>query len=455
MPEIGEFIGGDLLTATTELLAEVDKYDVSQEFKAELFANILLERMGSSQRRFSYANALDASKPGCKAEYERTLAHRDWVNGEDVVDAEEFNERWAQTQADLDAAAKDAATALSCLAELRQQLATMFEEIRGEINTIHADIHALKDQETRPPLQTGPFFPPVGTWPPIQPIPLPGWGPRPIDPGFNPGVIDPVIDPDNITFHPGFNYTPMYALGGGALTPIYSGITPLTQPGAGHHAIGSVGGMAATRLADAQFNGEDVEVWTTPIGTLLTPISKVEDTKEGYVDPRIEISGLFNAWATENKGAIAEKLGNQGFRADELEKAFGDQTIGRGIRVADALKGFSSSAKFKDAADLSSRFMEEQASSVRKSGASMAAKIGTVGVVTGDAPAKNASIDNFSVLDNDARAALKAGGVNTIGKLSTTNPRKIQQILAAKNINANASAIAGWQGIAGTVVKLG
>lgn len=457
MPEISEFIDGDLLNATTQLLAEVDKYELNDAVKAELFANILLERLGSQQRRFSYSNALDATKPGCTAEYVRTLAHRDWVNGEDVVDADEFNERWKQTQDDLDSAAKDAATALSCLADLRVQLAALFEEIRGEINTIHADIHALKGETEDPPFWSGPFFPPGGVRPPIQPMPLPGWGPLPV-PGWGtpPSLPGGGFDLDDWTVNPNLDFGPLYRMRGGGYFPIHGGApTPLTQPGSAKKALGSVGGMPATRLADAVFNNEEVEVWSTPIGTLLTPVTKVEDAQLGYIDPRLEIAGLFNAWVVENSREITTRMGNQGFRADELEKAFGDQTIGQGIRVADAINGFSSSAKFENVKDLSSRFMEEQAGSVRDSGASIAAKIGAVGVVTGDVEAKNASIDGFSVLSEEARVVLKDQGITTVGRFQSTNPRKVQQILAAKQINTNLGAIAGWQGVAGAVIKLG
>lgn len=457
MPEIAEFIDGDLLNATTQLLAEVDKYELTDAVKAELFANILLERLGSQQRRFSYSNSLEAEKPGCVAEYERTLEHRDWVNGEDVVDADEFNERWAQTQNDLDAAAKDAATALDCLAGLRAQLAAMFEEIRGEINTIHADIHALKGENEQPPFWSGPYYPPAGQ-PPIQIIPNlpwtnPNWGVTDPPPGMGVGhqIEDWVMNP-NLVFGRVFGAG---GRGGGVYPVFGSNVTPLTQPGSPHAAMGSIGGMPATRLTDAVFNNEEVEVWSTPIGTLLTPVTKVEDMKAGYIDPRLEIAGLFNAWVIENDDTITRKFGGREFRADELEKAFGDQTIGQGIRVADAIKNFSSSTRFGSTKELAMRFIEEQAASVRDSGASIAAKMGTIGVVTGDATADKAAIDGFTVLTEDARKVLKQKGINTVGKFQATPPKEVQEILSGGQIEANLGAIAGWQGVAGAVIKLG
>lgn len=452
MAEINELLAMEFDLDTAELLDRMEVVGLASDVQGAVIANIILERVGRRQRRFSYSNPVDATADECVALYARTLEHADWVNGEDMVDAEEFNERFHQIEADTDAAARDAATALSCVMGLRAQLARALEEIKGQINSIHGDIFDMRDDP--------PFVGP-------RPYPWPGV----FDPGF---AVSPLPGTGTLGFVPDFSGMTVTDLSNN-----WHDINPLLTGGAGgghtfsgqgipfnggaqgvwtlqgNTDVGSINGMHATRLSDAEFNGDSVEVWSTPAGMFLTPISRVEEASRGYIDPRVELGGRFNAWVSENAKVIERTFDGEGFTAAELEEKFGSQSIGSGLRVSEALKGFSGGSKFESAANLSERFSERQAERIMASGASVAVKIGAFGIVPGGGAAQDAKIATFSGMPDKARASLRQGGIETIGDLKNAQGENIARLLERAGVPASRSEIASWQGMARVVVGLG
>jgi hypothetical protein len=129
----------DKLTA-----AGISKYEANQ-----LVGVWILEKGGVQSRVFDFATKLAALDPDCGASFNRTFHHVDWIDGESTVQAAQtvgedgFNVRMHRIEADLDAAAADAGTAIECLAELRAAVVAMFGEVKLELNRINADLQRL------------------------------------------------------------------------------------------------------------------------------------------------------------------------------------------------------------------------------------------------------------------------------------------------------------------------
>jgi hypothetical protein len=106
----------------------------------------LLVNAGKAKRVFSYSQAFDAVDADCKSSFARSFVHDDWIDGESVVQASEtpgesgFNRRFHRIETDLDSLGANAALAFTCLAEMRQQMKNLLEEIRVELNRINSDL---------------------------------------------------------------------------------------------------------------------------------------------------------------------------------------------------------------------------------------------------------------------------------------------------------------------------
>jgi hypothetical protein len=89
---------------------------------------------------FNYRSPVSSTDADCKTSFARTFQHDDWVDGQDVVQAERtsdeegFNARFHKIEHDLDALAKDLKTAIACINTLRAQVALALEDIQNQFN---------------------------------------------------------------------------------------------------------------------------------------------------------------------------------------------------------------------------------------------------------------------------------------------------------------------------------
>jgi hypothetical protein len=107
----------------------------------------IFENFGKVKRVFNYAEGFPDAVADCSSKFARSFAHTDWVDGEDVVQAEKtageegFNQRFHRIEDDLDALGVDVAKVFLCLADMRRSLRGLLDEIRTEINRIHSDLY--------------------------------------------------------------------------------------------------------------------------------------------------------------------------------------------------------------------------------------------------------------------------------------------------------------------------
>jgi len=122
------------------------KKELSTPDAAILVSGWIYHNFGKTKRTFNYVQGFPAVEPECVSKFARTFTHNDWVDGESVVQAgqtvgeEGFNARFHAIEKDLDAVKTDLAQAFTCLAEMRQNLRTLLDEIRAELNRLNSDV---------------------------------------------------------------------------------------------------------------------------------------------------------------------------------------------------------------------------------------------------------------------------------------------------------------------------
>jgi predicted flap endonuclease-1-like 5' DNA nuclease len=129
----------------------VGTHDAALIASAWIYQN--LARLG---RSFAYGADFPATDPDCASSFHATFAHRNWTDGEDVVQAapsatdDGFNGRFQKIQADIAALGAEVAKIYGCVATMRSDLAARLEDVRVELNRIDADV------APRPPIGVSP-----------------------------------------------------------------------------------------------------------------------------------------------------------------------------------------------------------------------------------------------------------------------------------------------------------
>lgn len=109
-------------------------------------------------RRFDYSHLFPAEDAACDPDpFARTFEHKDWVDGENVVQAEEspsekgFNDRFHRIEDDLDRLGALVAQSFTCMHDMRSSLAARLSEIAAELNRLNADVTELRKGSSPPP----------------------------------------------------------------------------------------------------------------------------------------------------------------------------------------------------------------------------------------------------------------------------------------------------------------
>lgn len=120
----------------------------------------IYQNIAQIQRSFLYGAEFPAVDTHCVPSFAQTFQHKDWVDGEDVVQAgasatdEGFNSRLHKIEADIGALGAEIAKIYTCMADTRANLAARLEEIRVELNRIDSELPSDK------------LNPPPSVWPP-------------------------------------------------------------------------------------------------------------------------------------------------------------------------------------------------------------------------------------------------------------------------------------------------
>ena len=121
-----------------------------------------------TERSFTYSQSFPPTEPACAPPpFARSFAHRDWTDGESVVQAgatpggdEGFNARFHKIEDDLDRLGTLTAQAFTCLNSMRASLSRALDEIRSELNRVNADLARLQREANEPQLRPGGYIGP-------------------------------------------------------------------------------------------------------------------------------------------------------------------------------------------------------------------------------------------------------------------------------------------------------
>jgi hypothetical protein len=350
---------------------------VTQAQANEFVGSWLLANAGKSRRTFDYRTAFPATEPDCTSNFHRSFVHRDWQDGEDLVQAQQsagedgFNLRFHKIENDLDALGADVAEAFLCLGEMRSSLRSLLDEIKAELNTIEGDLATLKQG-----VQTGPSV---------------GFGTK---------------------------------FGGQ-----YVGTT--------------------------QFLGNYVDVFQDPTGQMiLTPGIKVTGGTGGpVVDPedRLGRATGFASFAATNEAFRGLFAGGKTVTKDQVLNAVGNVLVD-GVAVSDLIDILPSTARFSSPESFASGLAEREGLALRTSGTGDAAVASALGFQGVTGAVGDASIHDFQIVPANARTALAAGGITSVGALSKMTPVAVATALREGGVTGvTAGDAAGWVAAAQTL----
>lgn len=461
MPTESLYINGALSYQEVFELAEKNNFDNATTNL--LIEGLLQQNRGKTRRNFAFATAFATAEADCAPTAERSFVHIDWIDGESVVQAEEtsvedgFNKRFHQIEDDIDAINADIAKLFECLAELRTSAAARFTEIANAINATNGDVAECCNDDsggvrpwpglTFPPDVYQPFEP--YPWPGIggggprpSPMPFPdgpgggwggGWGGGPGG-GWGGGFGGPVINPGDrwTNFGPSgpriypnevvtpWNTTPPIVTGNGGI--IRSSID---------EDVAIIAGLNGRRIGLDEFNGQNMEVWSTSAGIVLTPTDKVPDadTKIGWTNPHIDNAGSFIGWAAENEGRIKDKFGGQEFTMREFSEAFGKETLGNGVSVGAFVNQLPLGTKAKDGGQVAGLVIDRARDNVLRDGAEKETVIGLVGMNAGS-DVSTIEVTRMAGVDKATGDALAGMGIKTVADLAKADPIELDEKLA-------------------------
>lgn len=131
------------LKAETLLKTLIEEKGIPRADAGIMVSSWLFENFRTIPHRFDYATPFDAVDAHCVSAFQRTFHHVDWVDGENVVQAEEttleegFNRRFHRIENDLDALGAEVGKVFACLADMRRSVRTLLDEVRAELNRLN------------------------------------------------------------------------------------------------------------------------------------------------------------------------------------------------------------------------------------------------------------------------------------------------------------------------------
>jgi len=367
-----------------ETYATLIESGLNEPEAAQFVAGLILETVGRTRRTFSYGTPFPAEDPACATTFERSFEHEDWIDGESVVQAETtaselgFNARFHRIENDLEALGRDVARAFACVAEMRESLRHVLDELRTEINRINSDLHECCNEGPRPmPLPT--------------PYPYPWPAPMPNDPddlGINPLPADP---------GPFVYYPPGGMYGNYMLGRIPIAVNPgTTRP------------LGTTIIDDIEYtlHMDRGEIVALPPDVTL-------DTEDDITNEVVAASGMRGFVEREE---VKESFGENGLTAAEVRERFGDRQLTGGVTVTDALRGIESRTRFSSPMEMVTAVENQRLESLEAGGSTGEAR-GRLGLTT-EGDASEARVENFGALTRNERFALRRGGSGTIGEIA-------------------------------------
>ncbi|MFC3077449.1 hypothetical protein ACFODL_05035 [Phenylobacterium terrae] len=443
MPDFSKISVAEYLGKNTEgLLTKLGEANLDEAATKFVVGQWILDKAGKSLRSFalSAGSQVSAHDPAARSEFTPSFEHREWRDGEDLVEAEGingFNVRFNALRQDLETVEKDLDKAFQVIAQLRQAISGAFGEFSAELNAINRQVHDCCNKPSTGgggigwgPLDIPPFQLPPQVFEP-RPFPRP-WDPfGPLGPiGVDPRVVTPT-DP-RIKF-----------------------AKPTVWRDAANPDKGMIEGLPAERIDVTNFNGKPMEVWNTSMGLILTESAAgvADKVKPSYVPQALEESREFSRFLFDNEEAVKTAF-PQGFTTRQFLDKFGATTLAGATPVSDVVKGLPDDMTFESVSKLHDAVAEAKANALVTSGLGQAAVVGAVGL-NPQAEIAEVPIGSIKFADEQTTEALRAAGVRTLGDLANKDVAEIRTTLENAGIATSMGQAASLRGMGLTVTRLG
>ena len=366
-----------------------------------LVSNWIYQNYLVLHRTFNYVTDFPASVPACVPEpFARTFVHRDWVDGEDLVQAagsandDGFNGRFHQIETDLDALGAKVAKVTTCLAEMRESLRHALDEISAELNRINSDLGSVK----RPPVWKPPIFAGVTAGAAAQ-MPNMQFSTHAFAAQLPPGTLeDPML----------------------------------------------------SYLGSTVYQDRAVSMFNTSQGIMIMPA--VDVSTPTVLDSRIGTAGAVSRAAVEN--VDLDRATSQPFGKPDLLSRFGSISLSNGQTLQQALAVLPADSRYENLqlmlADLSAR-----TAGALQSTTGLAKQLAaTMNAPAGATQFESVDISGLQELPPQAMAALRRAGIGTIGSLATTPVAVLRRTLDAGGADLTPGEIVAIHGTAQTLANM-
>jgi hypothetical protein len=399
---MAETININGLTAD-EVYQTIKSAGVSEVDAKLLVSNWIFQNYLTLHRTFSYVTEFSADKPECvPAAFQRTFVHRDWVDGEDLVQAtnsandDGFNTRFHHIEADLDALGKQLATLVGCLADMRHSLRQLLDEIAAELNRIDSDLGALKG-------------PPV-------------WRPPVV------GVIGGL----------------QTAGGASQLTDVRFA----TQAVAGQQPPGSWADPMLHYLGSTIYQDKAVSLFNTSQGVMIMPA--VDVSTPSMVDTRVGTAGA--VWRATVDNADLKAATQGAVSKPDLVSRFGEVTLANGQTLKQALAVLPADAHYDSVQAMMTDLCARTAGALQSTTGLTKQLAATLNAPADATTLSSVDISGLRELAPAAAADLRKAGIGTIGQLATTPAPSLNKVLQAAGVSP--AEVAAIQGTAQTLANM-
>lgn len=365
-----------------------------------LVSNWIFQNYLTLHRTFSYVTTFPASVPACVPDpFARSFVHRDWVDGEDLVQAagsvndDGFNGRFHHIEADLDALGAKIATVAQCMADMRESLRSLLDEIAAELNRIDSDLGSVKG-------------PPV----------------------WKPPVIAGVAT----------------AAAGGQI----AGLQFATQTLAGQLPPGTWGDPMVHYLGSTIYQDKAVSLFNTSQGIMIMPA--VDVSTPAMVDTRVGAAGA--VWRATVENADLNAATKQAVNKPDLVARFGGLTLSNGQTLQQALAVLPADAHYDNLQGMLTDLSARAAGALQSTTGLAKQLAATLNAPAGATSLSSVDISGLRELAPEASAALRKAGIGTIGQLASTPAPSLNKILQPAGVTAG--EVAAIQGTAQTLTNL-
>jgi hypothetical protein len=230
---------------------------------------------------------------------------------------------------------------------------------------------------------------------------------------------------------------------------------PTTPPtGPGSFGFGAFEGLANTGmfLGNVKFNEKYVALWQTQQGYMMLPTVYTIGT-DFVADPRVQRAGYVARFAAENR-ELTQMFEEGPVRKGALIEKFGDRILSNGETLRTNLTILPESGTFRSADELVGEIAEREALALRSRGGTSSVIREAFGFDVEFESVKEAPVEKFNLLPQNARIALARAGIDSVGKLAEAKPAELARVFKLEGIDARASDVAEWQATARTLAQV-